>query len=73
MRIIERTNPINQSVLYVVQDDSWNGAAAYQNSFKGSFYGKPYQDIKAFQTLQEARDFAYQYKNNLAPGERIVS
>lgn len=72
MRIIERTNPINQSVLYVVQDDGWSGAIAYQNGL-GNFYGKPYQDIKSFATLQEAKDFAYQYQNNLQPGERIVS
>jgi|JI9StandDraft_1071089.scaffolds.fasta_scaffold260821_1 hypothetical protein len=31
------------------------------------------QGKKSFATLQEAKDFAYQYKNNLKPGERIVS
>jgi hypothetical protein len=75
MRIIERTDFKTHVRVFVVQDESWNGAGAYQNSLlpNGQVFGKRYQDIKSFATLQEAKDFAYQYHNNLAPGERIVS
>lgn len=75
MRIIERKLPVNGSLVYVVQDESWSGAAAYQNSLlgQGQVYGKRYQDIKSFGTLEEAKAFAFQYVNNLQPGERIVS
>ena len=74
MRIIKRVNPVNQSVLFVVQDESWNGATAYQNSIQAALghSRKPYQDIKTFVTLQDARNFAHQYKNNLQPGEEVV-
>ena len=74
MRIIKRVNPVNQSVLFVVQDESWNGAAAFQNHINAvsSYSRKPYQDIKSFATLQDAKDFAHQYKNNLQPGEEVV-
>ena len=74
MRIIERKLAVNNSIVYVVQDDSWNGAAAYQNTLlgQGQVYGKRYQDIKSFGTLEAAKEFAFQYQNSLQPGERIV-
>jgi len=73
MRIIERTNTLNQSVLYVVQDDSWNGATAYQNAYNPSkIFGKAYEDIASFQSLEDAKVFAHRYENNLNVGERIV-
>jgi hypothetical protein len=74
MRIIERKLPVNGSIVYVVQDEGWSGASAYQNSLlgQGQVYGKRYQDIKSFGTLEEAKAFSFQYVNNLQPGERIV-
>ena len=71
MRIIERTSPITKSVTYVVQDNAWNGAGAYQNGL-GIVYPKPYQDIREFPSFEAAKAFAFQYENNLQPGERIV-
>jgi len=73
MRIIERVNPLNQSVIFVVQDASWNGATAYQNSLSPrKIFGKAYEDIASFSSLEDARVFAHRYENNLNVGERIV-
>lgn len=73
MRIIKRTGLLNTPDLYVVQDASWSGAAAYQNSLvPKAVFGKSYQDIRSFSTLEAAKDFAYKYVNNLQPGEEIV-
>ena len=73
MRIIKRKNMLNEGVVYVVQDEAWNGAAAYQNSLiPKAVYGKSYQDIRTFLNLEAAKDFAYKYVNNLQPGEEIV-
>ena len=71
MRIIKRTNQLG--VIYVVQDDAWNGAAAYQNALLPQrAFGKSFQDIRTFLSLKEAQTFAHQYVNNLSPGEEIV-
>ena len=71
MRIIKRTNQFGTS--YVVQDEAWNGAAAYQNSLiPKAHFGKAYQDIKSFGSLDSAKQFAHYYVNNLQPGEEIV-
>jgi len=74
MRIIKRTSAFDQSLTFVVQDEGWSGAASYHNSFMDNkVFGKVYQDIRGFRTLEEARAFAHQYVNNLQPGEEIVS
>ena len=71
MRIIKRTNQFGTT--YVVQDEAWNGAAAYQNSLSPTAkFGKQYSDIKSFDTHKAAQQFAYYYENNLQPGEEIV-
>ena len=74
MRIIERKLAVNNSIVYVVQDDGWNGASAFQNSIldNGGVYKKRFYDIKSFGTLEAAKAFAFQYENSLQPGERIV-
>ena len=73
MRIIKRKNMLGEGVVYVVQDEAWNGAAAYQNSLLPQrVFGKSFQDIRHFLTLAEAKAFAHQYVNNLQPGEEIV-
>jgi len=74
MRIIKRTSAFDQSLTFIVQEESWNGASAYQNSLLPTtkIFGKVYQDIRGFRTLEEARAFAHQYVNNLQPGEEIV-
>ena len=73
MRIIKRTNAINKSVLYVVQEES--GYDKLANSGFGSplMNKNKYTDIRSFATVEEAQDFLYLYKNNLNPGEELVS
>ena len=74
MRIIERAHP-NKSVLYVVQEETFalGGLNASQSAISSYKKNYTFTDIKSFATLQEAKDFMYQYANNLQPGERIVS
>ena len=73
MRIIERTNPINKSVLYVVQSETWgNKYNMIGNAVADYKPRKEYADIQAFATLEQAKAFLFQYENNLKPGERIV-
>ena len=73
MRIIERKNLINSSILFVVQAETWGNK---YNTLGGGLADyaprKEFADIKAFATLEEAKSFLFQYENNLKPGERIV-
>lgn len=77
MRIIERTNLVNKSILFVVQEETYNGYAAQGpiqggGLFQVNPYQKKYTDLRHFATLEEAKTFVYNYQNSLGPGERIV-
>jgi hypothetical protein len=74
MRIIERKNQINSSILYVVQAETWGNKYSMLNPQVADYAPrKEFTDIRAFATLEEAKAFLFQYENNLKPGERIVS
>ena len=77
MRIIERTNPVDKSILFVVQEEDYRGFTNYNNALidgalQSFSYQKRFRDIRHFATEEEARDFMYKYKNYLGIGERLV-
>jgi hypothetical protein len=73
VRIIERTNPINKAILYVVQDENFQSGMYNSCQPLGFTRSSKFVDVRSFATLQEARDFMYQATHSLMPGERVVT
>lgn len=73
MRIIERTNLVNKVVLYIVQEENKNFGGYNQLTGYLTNQLPRFNDVRSFASLQEARDFMYQYTHNLSPGERVVT